>query len=240
MAAIRRYDEVSVKNSTGEYRDLNQTLSAMLECAKVPEGAKKRLERRTSCNGGTHAKLFDVEEFFDRSGSCAWIVDNIDAGNEQSGIGADIRSGGVIRACSKARRGGQGEDEIERNLGGHESALGKAKREMGGLPKAGKGGKAHRQGEPRVPRRLHDEAMTQPRLRRGPFQSGETGLLPKIEIAGLATRILTLGSGERLTLVGIDRDDVGDALRVHANTIRGALRAGWPINFTRLWRQTRS
>jgi very-short-patch-repair endonuclease len=45
----------------------------------------------------------------------------------------------------------------------------------------------------------------------------------KISIGGLATRVLALCGGERLTLIGIDRDGVGDALRARPEGGRSAL-----------------
>lgn len=47
--------------------------------------------------------------------------------------------------------------------------------------------------------------------------------LPKIEVAGLATRLGELRAGECLTLIGVDRDDVGNLLRNHPNAYRSAL-----------------
>ena len=47
--------------------------------------------------------------------------------------------------------------------------------------------------------------------------------LPQIESTGLAARILDLRAGERLTIIGLGRDEIGDLLRAHKNTVRGAL-----------------
>lgn len=44
-----------------------------------------------------------------------------------------------------------------------------------------------------------------------------------ITVAGLASRVLALRGGERLTLIGIDRDGVGDALRASPQDGRSAL-----------------
>ncbi len=48
-------------------------------------------------------------------------------------------------------------------------------------------------------------------------------VLPKIAVAGLGARILELGRGERLTLIGIGCDGVGDAFRAAPAGIRSAL-----------------
>src|SRR5689334_9517431 len=45
----------------------------------------------------------------------------------------------------------------------------------------------------------------------------------QVTIGDLATRVLALRGGERLTLIGIDRDSVGDALRAHPEGSRSAL-----------------
>jgi very-short-patch-repair endonuclease len=47
--------------------------------------------------------------------------------------------------------------------------------------------------------------------------------LPKIAIGDLAARVCGLAHGERLTLIGIGRDDVGNAVRTSPLSIRGAL-----------------
>jgi hypothetical protein len=47
--------------------------------------------------------------------------------------------------------------------------------------------------------------------------------LPKVAVAGLGARILELGRGERLTLIGIGCDDVGDTLRATLVGVRSAL-----------------
>jgi very-short-patch-repair endonuclease len=45
----------------------------------------------------------------------------------------------------------------------------------------------------------------------------------QVTIGGVAARVLALRGGERLTLIGIDRDGVGDALRAHPAGGRSAL-----------------
>jgi very-short-patch-repair endonuclease len=45
----------------------------------------------------------------------------------------------------------------------------------------------------------------------------------QVTIGGVAARVLALNGGERLTLIGIDRDGVGDALRAQPEASRGAL-----------------
>lgn len=47
--------------------------------------------------------------------------------------------------------------------------------------------------------------------------------LPKIEIADIAMQIVALTSGESLTLIGLDQDDVGSLLRQQAHISRSAL-----------------
>jgi very-short-patch-repair endonuclease len=61
---------------------------------------------------------------------------------------------------------------------------------------------------------MHVHATPHPASREGAAQ---------VTIGGVAARVLTLRGGERLTLIGIDRDGVGDALRAHPEASRSAL-----------------
>src|SRR6266702_8275112 len=61
---------------------------------------------------------------------------------------------------------------------------------------------------------MHGHATPHPASREGAAQ---------VTIDGVAACVLALRSGERLTLIGIDRDGVGDALRAHPEASRSAL-----------------
>jgi very-short-patch-repair endonuclease len=61
---------------------------------------------------------------------------------------------------------------------------------------------------------MHGRATPHPASREGAAQ---------VTIGGVAVRIIALRGGERLTLIGIDRDGVGDALRAHPEASRSAL-----------------
>jgi very-short-patch-repair endonuclease len=61
---------------------------------------------------------------------------------------------------------------------------------------------------------MHWHATPYPASREGATQ---------VTIGGVAARVLALRGGERLTLIGIDRDGVGDALRAHLEGGRSAL-----------------
>ena len=101
---------------------------------------------------------FGVQRFLDRADPCALLVKR-DANGERPGVGAIVHPHGDDRT-RKTRDGEQGQDQIERDLDRHESALGEAKGKMGRLPQAHKGReKTRRQTKARVPGRLHDAAV---------------------------------------------------------------------------------